>query len=171
MDESLHEDGNIRGIRDRVFDCCKDKEIMFYDTMTVCIKCGSVHNYSYAKEYIDMYENRYRIKRKSIYQRRYYIINKLNKLDEVHGIKMDHIERGLILKLFSTIDDAIRLMDTNRKRTISIDYMFNKCFQLIGSEHSMKVRRTKKCLERYDIYWNKILDIKKGEFERFVPRN
>ena len=40
--------------------------------------CGQVHDYLTADEYIDFYENRYRIKRKSVYHRKYHIINTLS---------------------------------------------------------------------------------------------
>ena len=48
------------------------------DNLLECKNCGQVHDYLTADEYIDFYENRYRIKRKSIYYRKYHIINTLN---------------------------------------------------------------------------------------------
>ena len=39
----------------------------------VCKSCGTVKGYKPVKEFIDFYENRYRIKRKSVYHRKYHI--------------------------------------------------------------------------------------------------
>ena len=59
-------------------DFCWDSIRLIKDNFVVCKNCGQVHDYLMADEYIDFYENRYRIKRKSIYYRKYHIINTLN---------------------------------------------------------------------------------------------
>ena len=59
-------------------DFCCDSMRLIKDNFLVCKNCGQVHDYLSADEYIDFYENRYRIKRKSIYYRKYHIINTLN---------------------------------------------------------------------------------------------
>ena len=57
--------------------CCESMKLI-KDNLLVCKNCGQVHDYLIADEYIDFYENRYRIKRKSIYYRKYHINNTLN---------------------------------------------------------------------------------------------
>ena len=57
--------------------CC-DSMRLIKDNLLVCKNCGQVHDYLTADEYIDFYENRYRIKRKSVYHRKYHIINTLS---------------------------------------------------------------------------------------------
>ena len=58
-------------------DFCCDSMRPIKDNFLVCKNCEQVHDYLSADEYIDFYENRYRIKRKSIYYRKYHIINTL----------------------------------------------------------------------------------------------
>ena len=57
--------------------CCESMKLI-KDNLLVCKNCGQVHDCLIADEYIDFYENRYRIKRKSIYYRKYHINNTLN---------------------------------------------------------------------------------------------
>ena len=40
--------------------------------MIVCRTCGTVQGYEVVKEYIDFYENRHKLKRKSYYHREYH---------------------------------------------------------------------------------------------------
>ena len=56
--------------------CCESMRLI-KDKLLVCKKCGQVHDYLTADEYVDFYENRYRIKRKSVYYRKYHINNTL----------------------------------------------------------------------------------------------
>ena len=55
-------------------DFCCDSMRLIKDNFLVCKNCGQVHDYLMADEYVDFYENRYRIKRKSIYYRKYHSI-------------------------------------------------------------------------------------------------
>ena len=46
--------------------CC-DSMRLIKDGSIVCKNCGQVHDYLTADEYIDFYENRHKMKRKSVY--------------------------------------------------------------------------------------------------------
>ena len=50
------------------------------DRYLVCKNCGQVHEY-FACEYVDFYENRHRIKKKSVYHKKYHILNVMQWLD------------------------------------------------------------------------------------------
>ena len=65
--------------------CCSNMKLV-KDGYLVCENCGQVHDYLTADEYIDFYENRYRIKRKSVYHRKYHIINVMNDIAQTNGI-------------------------------------------------------------------------------------
>ena len=64
------------GKRRRYF-CCGSMRLM-KDGFIACTNCGQVHDEYYAPEYYDFYENRHKIKRKSVYHRKYHIINVVN---------------------------------------------------------------------------------------------
>ena len=43
-----------------------------------CTNCGYVHGFKSANEFVDFYENRHRIRKKSVYHRKYHILNAMN---------------------------------------------------------------------------------------------
>ena len=55
--------------------CC-DKQDMYNDEgMNVCTNCGSVYGYDQVNEFIDFHNDMFKIRRKSIYKRKYHIEN------------------------------------------------------------------------------------------------
>ena len=95
----------------------------------VCRSCGSVHSYDFAIENIDFYENMYKIRRKSVYHRKYYIekvvmdISRKNKIDR-------------ILKMFNEIEKILSQINGKRKRMISINYILKQLFKKPGIKHT-----------------------------------
>ena len=55
--------------------CCHKPDVISDNGMKICKNCGQVHGYEIVKEYIDFYENMYKIRRKSVYHRKYHIEN------------------------------------------------------------------------------------------------
>ena len=74
----------------------------------VCKNCGQVHDYLTADEYVDFYENRYRMKRKSVYHRKYHIINVMDNIAQINGIQIGYYNREKILRIFRLIDNVNR---------------------------------------------------------------
>ena len=60
--------------------CCSKQDMENNNGMNVCLNCGSVHGYDYVNEYIDFYENIHKIRRKSVYHRKYHIENVINNI-------------------------------------------------------------------------------------------
>ena len=56
----------IKEYHSKPFQCCFSINVELRDHSFVCLNCGSVHGYEKSLPYIDFYENRYRIKRKSV---------------------------------------------------------------------------------------------------------
>ena len=56
---------------------------MKLDGYLVCINCGQVHDYLTADEYVDFYENRHKIRKRSVYHRKYHIINVMNDIAQI----------------------------------------------------------------------------------------
>ena len=49
------------------------KEISEIDYQMICIICGKIYYEFYKNNYIDFYENMYKIRKKSVYIRKYHI--------------------------------------------------------------------------------------------------
>ena len=58
--------------------CCDNKELINDNGKNVYKNCGKVYGYDIASEFIDFYENMNKIKRKSVYHRKYHTENILN---------------------------------------------------------------------------------------------
>ena len=135
--------------------CC-DSMRLIKDNLLVCENCGQVHHYSTADEYVDFYENRYRIKRKSIYYRNYHIINTLNDIAEKNNIQIEHYDRESILRIFKLFD-RIELPDVGRKRLISVNYIIKQLLDILGIEYKfISHTRIKNTLKYYTEWWDKV---------------
>lgn len=143
--------------------CCASKEIIIDDGFYVCINCGSVFGYELVNEYIDYYENQYRIRRKSIYQRKYHLENRLIKFN----LRIN--ERNEILSCFKQVENAINKLEQPNRRFPILDYLFYKILRLKYEERNnlnYKANMTKckrpigeKTLQQYEILWKKLCEI------------
>ena len=103
--------------------CC-DSMRLIKDGFSVCKNCGQVHDYLTADEYIDFYENRYRIKRKSVYHRKYHILNVINDIAQNNNIQVGYYNRETILRIFRLIDQVTpEVNNFRRKRLIRVNFM------------------------------------------------
>ena len=68
--------------------CCDCQDIINNDGMIVCRSCGIVQGYEPAREFIDFYDNRHRIRRKSVYHRKYHINDILMRISMNHKIEI-----------------------------------------------------------------------------------
>ena len=57
---------------------CNKMELIKDKNINVCKICDSVHSYNLLAPYIDFYENTYKFRRKSVYIRKYHILNIIN---------------------------------------------------------------------------------------------
>ena len=83
--------------------CCSNMKLV-KDGYLVCINCGQVHDYLTADEYVDFYENRHKIRKKSVYHRKYHIINVMNDIAQKNNIQIGYYNREKILRIFRLID-------------------------------------------------------------------
>ena len=61
--------------------CCEKQDMINDNGKNVCTSCGTVHYYDTTDGYIDFHENKFKISRKSIYYRKYHILNVLLTID------------------------------------------------------------------------------------------
>ena len=140
--------------------CCSKQDIANKDRMNVCLNCGLVHGYEYGIEYIDFYENMYKIRRKSIYQRKYHIETVMNDICFENRIDLTYDQRDRIYRVFAEISDIIPTVNGRRKRLISIKYIICRLFELLGIQFSIEISKSKKTMDFYNRYWNELLTLK-----------
>ena len=68
------------------------------DKLLVCKNCGQVHDYLTADECIEFYENRHKMKRKSVCHRKYHILNVINDIAHNNNIHVGYYNREKIFR-------------------------------------------------------------------------
>ena len=67
------------------------------DGYLVCKNCGQVHDEYFAFEYVDFYENRHKIRKKSEYHRKYHVMNAMNDIAQNNNIQIGYYNRENIV--------------------------------------------------------------------------
>ena len=134
--------------------CCSEQNIENHDNMNVCINCGSVYGYDFVKEYVDFYDNRYKIHRKSVYQRKYHIENITNAICYKNKFQISLKDRDKILRIFKEIESIVPLVNKDRKRMININFILRQIFLMLGLPYKkISISRSKKTIQKYEKYW------------------
>ena len=103
----------------RRYFCCSNMKLV-KDGYLVCINCGRVHDYLTADEYVDFYKNRHKIRKRSVYHRKYHIMNVMNDIAQKSNIQILYYNREEILRLFRLIDQNSPEVNIGQKRMISL---------------------------------------------------
>ena len=113
----------------------------------------------------------YKIRRKSIYQRKYYIESVLNNIYFETRIDLTHDQRNRIYRVFAEISDIIPTINGRRKRLISVKYIISQLFKLLDLPFEcIKITKSRKTLEFYNRYWAKILELKFDSIIHIIRR-
>ena len=140
--------------------CCDCQDIINNDGMIVCRSCGIVQGYETGREYVDFYENKYRIKQKSVYHREYHINNVLTDLSSKYRITFSVEHKNKILRIFAEIDKILPQINGERKRIISVNFILKKIFKLLSIEfNNLPITKSEKTLASYEKYWKQIYTI------------
>ena len=137
--------------------CCDEQELENIDGMNTCVNCGSVLGYVFVDKCIDLYENMYKIRKKSTYHRKYYIENVMNSISFENNSELTHKQMNQIYKVFVEIGNIIPLVNRNRKRMISVKFIMKQLFKMLGLPYNdINVTKSKKTLKYYKQYWEKV---------------
>ena len=137
--------------------CCSEQDMENVNGMNVCINCGSVHGYDYVPEHVDFYENMYKIRRKSVYHRKYHIENVLNSICYRNRMQLTHDQRNRIYEIFAKIDSVLHEINDGRKRIISIKFILKQLLKMLGLPYKyINVTKSKKTVRYYEQYWEKV---------------
>ena len=150
--------------------CCEDQYIVNNGNVNICLKCGSVHSYNNEPEFIDFYENVYKIRRKSVYIRKYHIENIMNDLLINQRVELTHNQRDRIYKEFEEIGAILHEVNGNRKRMISTKYIMKKILEMMGLPYNIPITKSKRTLSFYRQYWTKIMALIGDKIETIIVK-
>ena len=139
--------------------CCNNQNIENMDGMNICKSCGLVDSCTIGNEYIDFQVNLYKIKKKSIYNRFYYIENVLNRMCLNNQVELTNKQRAIVYKIFDLIDTVIPKVNENRKRLISINYILKMLFNMMELPYNVPISKSKKTVKYYKNYWNNVISL------------
>ena len=147
----------INEVKKVVESCCSKQEMVNINGMNACVNCGLVNGYDYVQEYFNFYENMYKIRRKSVYHRKYHIDNVLNNICYENNIQFTYHQREKIYKVFVEIDSVLSEVNDRRKRMISFKYVIKQLFKMLGLPYKdINVTKSKRTLTYYEQYWKKV---------------
>ena len=151
-------DEKLRDHSAKYYFCCDCQDIVNDNGMIVCRSCGIVQGYKIAREYVDFYENRYRMRRKSVYHRKYHLNNILMDISTKHNITFSVEQKNKIMKIFSEIGKILPQINGERKRMISLNFILRQVSRMMGLPfNKIPISKTKKTLASYQQYWEKIM--------------
>ena len=111
--------------------CCDCQDIINDNKMLVCRNCGIVQGYESLVEYVNFYENRHKLKRKSFYHREYHLNNKILDIEEKYNMKISYHQKCKIDRLFIEIGKIINEVNGTRKRMTSINFILCKVLSMM----------------------------------------
>ena len=141
------------------YKCCEKKLLYDVDGIKVCIFCGQVDSCIFKCDYFNFYENMFKIKRKSIYIRKYHIEKLINNLLVNYNYELTHKQRTQIYKIFESIGFILKQINKNRKRIISVKYLLQRIFDMMNIKYNIFFIKSIKTLNFYNSYWEKIMTL------------
>ena len=167
-DEQLVKNEHVMRV---VESCCNEPNIQINDKMIVCINCGSVQGYEYANEYIDFHDNKYKMRRKSVYIRKYHILNVINDITQKNNIQIGN-NREKILRIFALINKVLpQVNGDSRKRMISIKFILRQIFRILGMEYKfIPLLKSKKTLIFYKLWWKQVYELIKDDVAEIINK-
>ena len=138
--------------------CCVCQDIINDNGLIVCQSCGVVQGYKTAREYVNFYENIHRMKRKSVYHRKYHLNNILMDISTEHNITFSVEQKNKIMRIFSEIGKILPQINGERKRMISLNFILIQVLRMMGLPfNKIPISKSKKTLASYQQYWTQII--------------
>ena len=138
--------------------CCDCQDMIRNFGMFVCRSCGIVQGFEPAREYVDFYDNRHRIRRKSIYHRKYHVNDILMRISMNHNIEISVEQKTKIMRIFNEIGEIIPKMESKKKRMISLNFILRQVLRMMSLPYEkIPKSKTKKTLASYQQYWDRII--------------
>ena len=133
----------------------------------MCKNCGQVHDYLTADEYVDFMKID-KMKRKSVYHRKYHILNVINDIAHNNNIQVGYYNREKILRIFRLIDQ-VTPEDNN---FISVNFIIKRLFDILGVKYKIiPITQSKSTLRYYENWWERVYSLIKADISCLVCQN
>ena len=130
----------------------------------VCTNCGSVNGYQTAIKFVDFYENIHRIRKKSVYHRKYDILKVIKDVAQKNSIQIGYYNREKILRIFELIDQVSPEVDTGQRRIISINFILKQLFDIFGIKYKfIPLTKSRKTLKCHNFWWKQVYGLIKDD--------
>ena len=86
-------------------------------------------------KYANFYENRHKIRKKSVYHRKYHIMNVMNDIAQKNNIQIGYYNRENILRIFKLIYQLSPDVNIGRRRMISVNFILKQLCDILGIEY------------------------------------
>ena len=77
----------------------------------------------------------HKIRRKSVYIRKYHILNVVDDIVQKNHIQISYHDRDKILRIFASINQVLSQVNGDRKHMISIKFILRQICRLLGIEY------------------------------------
>ena len=119
--------------------CCHNQDIISdVHSMLVCRNCGQVDSYIFVNEFIDYHENLFKVRKKSIYHRKYHIQNTLNDICTKNRLQIPNDKITKIYLVFNEIDKILPQINGIRKRMISVKFILRRLLKTFKLPYNFK---------------------------------
>ena len=82
--------------------------------------CGMVDHVIFTSDYINAYENMYKIRKRSVYIRKYHIKNVLSDIELKNRLQISREILNRVCRTFDLISTVLHIVNKDRRRIISI---------------------------------------------------
>ena len=82
--------------------------------------CGMVDHVIFKSDYINAYENMYKIRKRSVYIRKYHIKNVLSDIELKNRLPISREILNRVCRTFDLISTVLHIVNKDRRRIISI---------------------------------------------------
>lgn len=136
--------------------CCNKQNMINNEGMNACQSCGTVNSYYVSKDNINFYENKYKIVKKSIYERKYHLENTIIDISNKYKLHISSHDRMKIHQIFKEIDKILPQINGNGKRMINLNFVMKKIFEMLKilCDHT-KITKSQ-TTDFYEQYWSHI---------------
>ena len=145
----------INNKNNQITHCCKRK-LNEIDYQFLCKICGKIYYEFFKNNYIDSYENMYKIRKKSIYIRKYHIQNLLSDIKLKNKLSISRYTINRVCQIFDLINMVLPQVNKDRRRIISIKFIIHKLFEKWNLKFDIPITKSKKTLHNYIKYWDKL---------------
>ena len=99
----------------------------------------------------------YKIRRKSVYHRKYHIENVINNISRENKIQLNSDKIDRICKVFVEIDNVLPEVNDGGKRMISINFILRQLFRTLRLPYKdIRITKSERTMKYYIHYWAKV---------------